>query len=508
VRTKLTIRSKLAAALALPLVAASITLAVQLRDESMVVYGSAAAGAVVLSVLMLVLANVWITRPLRRLADDARAVADERLPETVATVLAAPSDDAIVLEPVRGRGGAEIVEVAEALNALQRRAVELAAEQAALRRSVADALVNLGRRMQQLLSRQIDTISQLEAKEQNPELLEKLFKLDHLATRMRRNAESLLVLAGEEAPRQWRAAQPASDLVRAAIGEVEDYARVRIHQLDDATIVGHAVADISHVLAELLENGLSFSPPESVVDVWGRLLSQGYVVSISDHGIGMSAPDMARANERVAATDVLTVAPARHLGHYVVAQLAGRHGVRVVFSESPGGGVTVNVVVPPALVEGFEAPPAPSPAPPPQVRAPDPAPAPEPEREPEPLRTPAYVMPRSEPYAELVQDRIAREAEEIAASVEEVKETATAFSAAAPVDDLLPRLPRRRDSKRAPLASPVVPAPEPTARPAEPAEPAPMPEDVQSNMAVYAAFRAAAERGRQDANHPGYGGRP
>lgn len=567
-RTKLTIRSKLAAALALPLVALTVFVGFQLRDEGLAVYLLAALGSVSLSVFVLLLANVWITTPLRRLADEALEAADDRLPAIVEAVLAAPvDDDAIALEPVRGRGGAEIVDVANALNVLQQRAVELATEQAALRRSVADALKNLGRRTQQLLSRQIELISRLEQKEQNPELLDQLFKLDHLATRMRRNAESLLVLAGEEAPRQWRAAQPVGDLVRASLGEVEDYARVRIHQLDPATIVGHAVADLSHVLAELLENGLSFSPPDSVVDLYGRLTPHGYVVSVNDHGIGMSPDDLARANERIVTTNALALAPARYLGHYVVASLTKRHGVAVSLTESPGGGVTATIVLPPALVEDFEAS-EPEPA---QVfdfdaapivdtspvAAPEPgrqpSPEPEPEPEPEPLRAPAFLesattlypqvaapprlaavpepapvpdpglgaaagpepgpattsFERAEPYAELVALRREREAAEIAGAVEAVKDTSGApgfFESN--VDDLLPRLPRRRDHRvhaQAPIVMSPRPAPEvETAgepNPAQTAANVPVSEEVQSNMAVYAAFRAAAERGREDARH-------
>lgn len=626
--TKLTIRSKLAAALAVPLIALTVVVGFQLRDSSM--YLLAAAGSVALSVFVLYLANVWITKPLRALADEALEVANVRLPEVVGQVLAAPAADAAVhLQPVIGRGGAEISDVADALNVLQQKAVDLATEQAALRRSIADALVNLGRRTQQLLSRQIELISTLESREQNPELLDQLFKLDHLATRMRRNAESLLVLAGEEAPRQWRAAQPVGDLVRAALGEVEDFSRVRIHQLDNTTVVGHAVADLSHVLAELLENGLTFSPPDSVVDLYGRITPNGYVISVNDHGIGMTPEELARANERLVTSSSLTLAPSRYLGHYVVGQLTMRHAVAVALTESPGGGVTATIVLPPALVEGFEGPAAtsvfvfenfepdarPEPEPEPEaepdgIRAPayldepvpvdepvpaaavhfdfesieaDPetepepvpepeppapestapaaprvssflipaaqqqavfgeeAPKPEPEASPVPVRTAAGALPAGEPYPGLVADRNEREAEadavigaigDVIGAGDLVKEmNAVPYFVDANVDDLLPKLPRRRDGgrKTAPALTAAVAPPTPLTTPSNgyaaeasdseteaetetearsengeaPAAPtAPLSDEMQSNMAAYAAFRAAADRGREDAHRP------
>jgi signal transduction histidine kinase len=333
--------------------------AVEVREtanERVTTYAMLAVGAVLLAILVLALANLWITRPLRRLAREARAMASDRLPEAVDAVLNTPPGDDVVLpqvERVRVRGGAEVAGVVNALNHVQESALLLAAEQAVLRRNVADSFVHLGRRNQNLLARQLELISRLEADERDAEDLEQLFKLDHLATRMRRNAESLLVLAGEEPGRHWSAPIDAADVVRAALGEVEHYRRVQLQAMEPATISGRAVADVSHILAELLDNALSFSPPESTVEVYGRFAPNGYALEVVDHGIGMTADDLARANQRLAASESFTIAPSRYLGHYVVAHLAQRHAVSVELGETPGGGVSASIVLPPAIVDNW-----------------------------------------------------------------------------------------------------------------------------------------------------------
>ena len=222
-------------------------------------YLLAAVGAVALALLVLALANRWITKPLSRLADEARVMASERLPNAVNSILETPLGDDVVpptIEPIHVRGGAEVSGAVEALNAVQESAIGLAVEQVLLRRNIADSFVNLGRRNQNLLSRQLDLITHLEQEESDAEELEQLFQLDHLATRMRRNAESLLVLAGEEPARQWSAPVPVADVLRAALGEVEQYSRVRLQSVDETTVAGKAVADVSHIVAELVENAL------------------------------------------------------------------------------------------------------------------------------------------------------------------------------------------------------------------------------------------------------------
>ena len=358
---KLTIRSKLAAALAIPLVGVAAAVIRQVADAQgsteadPTVVIAAGGGVVFFTLFILWLANRMITRPLRALADEAQAMANERLADAVASVLASEPDEDFTppeLDPIAVHGGAEITGVVDALNAVQASALELAVEQALLRRTVSDSFVNLGRRNQNLLARQLELISKLETDETDAKTLEALFQLDHLATRMRRNAESLLVLAGEEPPRQWTKPVHIGDVVRAAMGEVEQYHRVRIHPgSDDTTIAGRAVTDISHLLAELLENALTFSPPTSNVDLYARHGDDGYfLVTINDDGIGMQPDDMERANARLATPEVFTIAPSRYLGYFVVANLAARHRVRVQLATAPSGGVTVSVWLPPTLL--------------------------------------------------------------------------------------------------------------------------------------------------------------
>ncbi len=350
-------------------------------------------GSVMLAIALLWLTSRWITRPLRALADQAIAMAGQRLPAAVQEILETPVNEEIVqpeVEPVRVHAGGEVNDVEVALNKVQDSAVSLAVEQATLRRSVADAYVNLGRRNQNLLSRQLEFITQLENDESDPETLEHLFRLDHLATRMRRNAESLLVLAGLAPPRTWSAPVAMGDVVRGALGEVEGYRRVRLRHVDDARVDGAAAADVSHVVAELVENALSFSPPDADVEVYGRRDDHGYVITIVDSGIGMHEDDLERANELISSANAVTLAPSRFLGHYVVAQLAARHGLTVQLAASPAGGLTAMVALPGALL-GLA--PAQTNEPPAEVAAPVATPSGEPER-------PVTALPRRESGAE------------------------------------------------------------------------------------------------------------
>jgi signal transduction histidine kinase len=362
-------------------------------------YLAIAIGSLLLAIALLRLTNRWITQPLRALADQAVSVASERLPAAVKQILATPVTDEVVrpdLVPVHVRAGGEVREVEDALNRVQESAVDLAVEQAQLRRNVADAYVNLGRRNQNLLSRQLEFITQLENDESDPDTLEHLFRLDHLATRMRRNAESLLVLAGHEAPRTWSAPVEIGDVVRGALGEVEGYQRARLRHLDAALVDGGVAADVSHVVAELVENALSFSPPDSDVEIYGRRDDFGYLLTILDSGLGMAPDDLEFANALFSGVETHAVAASRYLGHYVVAQLAVRHGLGVHLAASPGGGITATVALPSVLVGGA-APDGSSetePAPPlPRRVALVPEPDVEPQPEPAPQPVPAAVDP-------------------------------------------------------------------------------------------------------------------
>jgi len=313
-----------------------------------------AAGVIALAIVITYVATTSITRPLRKLRDEADDMAGRRLPEAVRSILETPLGDDVELPevaPIQVRTRDEVNDVVAALNKVQERTLALAVDQAVLRRNIADSFVNLGRRNQNLLDRQLEFITELEQTETEPDQLEALFRLDHLATRMRRNAESLLVLAGTESPRTWGVPVEVDAVVRAGLGEVEDYRRVQIRNLEGAAVAGGAAAGISHVIAELTENALQFSPPDEQVEIKGRRSHEGYVIAIADNGIGMPAEDLERANRRLSGDESYTVAPSRYLGHYVAGQLAARLGVGVRLQDNPAGGLIATIVLPPSLLE-------------------------------------------------------------------------------------------------------------------------------------------------------------
>ncbi|MEX2659830.1 MAG: ATP-binding protein [Acidimicrobiales bacterium] len=227
----------------------------------------------------------------------------------------------------------------------------LSEQQSAQRASVSELFVNLARRNQSLLDRQLALIDDLEQGERDPDALAELFKLDHLATRIRRNAESLLVLSGEEPSRRWGAPVALAEVARAAVAEVEDFTRANIAVDDDVAVSGRAVADLAHLLAELIENATAFSPPTTPVQVRGRRARDGRcLMTVEDRGIGMSLPELAAVNERLASPPEADVDLDRRLGFRVVSRLAARYGVRVALAETPGGGVTAVIEIPAELV--------------------------------------------------------------------------------------------------------------------------------------------------------------
>jgi K+-sensing histidine kinase KdpD len=224
-------------------------------------------------------------------------------------------------------------------------------EQAALRQSISDLLHNLARRSQGLVDRQLELIDELERKEVDPDRLHELFRMDHLATRMRRNVENLIVLSGVDQRRRWSASVPLRDVVEAAVGEVEDYSRVQVAGMHGLTLAGHAASDVAHLLAELVENATSFSSPTTTVEVSGGPTGNGYVLEIEDHGIGMSDAELAEANRRLAEPLAADVAVSRMMGFHVVGRLAARHGIRVQLRHCWFGGVTALVLLPAALLD-------------------------------------------------------------------------------------------------------------------------------------------------------------
>ncbi|MGW2563132.1 sensor histidine kinase [Streptomyces sp. NPDC001514] len=315
---------------------------------------------------LVVLAARSITRPLVAIADEADSVARTGLPAAVARIQEAEAGEELVsVPPRRMPGGAlELTRLATALHNVERTAIALATEQAVLRRNSSESLASLGRRNQALLSRQLGLITALERQEVDPDALGELFQLDHLATRMRRNAESLLVLAGEElAPRTWAGLVTAAEVVQSAIAEVEEYQRVVVVDVQAGRIRGRVVAELSHLLAELIENALVFSPSSRPVEIYGWRDGGEYCLAVVDRGSGMTAEELARSNARLTGRESFLVAPTRYLGHYVVGTLAARLGAQVDLRPTAGqggstAGVTAYVALPATLVEVPETQPA------------------------------------------------------------------------------------------------------------------------------------------------------
>ena len=292
-----------------------------------------------------------ITTPLENLVIRARAVAQQELPQLVRTLRSEENFDELpkpVAIPVTNND--EIGQLVDAFNDVQFTAHELATEQALGRRNVAAMFVNLGRRNQQLLQRILGLLTDLERDEEDPDTLRDLFVLDNVVTRMRRNAESLLVLAGGQTPRQWSNPVSLEDTVRSALSEVEGYERIDIAALAEVRIPGNVVADVAHLLAELIENAVSFSDPSTQVLIGGHFESDGYLVTIFDQGIGMTEEELEDNNRRIVNPPPLDQAPTRFLGLFVVGRLADRHDIRVRLAKAPGRGVMARILIPNATI--------------------------------------------------------------------------------------------------------------------------------------------------------------
>src|SRR6185437_11412566 len=295
-----------------------------------------------------------MVRPLRRLRAGALEVAGIRLPETVRRMSESEGDGLAVpldVAPIEVDSTDEIGEVARAFDQVHREAVRLASNEAALRGNVNAMFVNLSRRSQSLVERQIRLIDDLEQGEQDSERLANLFQMDHLATRMRRNSENLLVLAGHEVSRRWTQSVALVDVLRAAVSEIEQYERVTLNVQPGISVRGQAVNDVVHLLSELVENATSFSAAETPVAVSGHLLNSGGVLlDITDQGVGMGAGEMAHANWRLDNPPVVDVAVSRRMGLFVVARLAARHGIRVRLRPASMGGLTALVWLPDEVI--------------------------------------------------------------------------------------------------------------------------------------------------------------
>lgn len=293
-----------------------------------------------------------VVRPLRQLRASALDIADNRLPDVVRRLHETePTDEPVQVQPVELDTRDEVGQVARAFDRVHFEAVRLATEQARMRSNVNSIFTNLSRRSESLVLRQLQLIDDLENNEQDPSQLASLFQLDHLATRMRRNNENLLVLAGEEQGRRWNQPVPLFDVVRAATAEVEQYERVVLYELPDVAVSGHAATDVVHLVAELIENATAFSGPETQVLVGAKMLAAGDVVlDIADAGIGIRPEELDRINRRLAEPPVLDVAISRRMGLFVVGRLAAKYGIQVRLTGSGPTGLNALVRIPPALL--------------------------------------------------------------------------------------------------------------------------------------------------------------
>ncbi|MDW6058341.1 nitrate- and nitrite sensing domain-containing protein [Streptomyces sp. FXJ1.4098] len=316
------------------------------------------AGAAGILGLLALLASIFVSfrigrtliRDLSRLRKDAQDASSVRLPNVMRRLGAGEQIDVETEAPRREFGQDEMGQVGLALNTLQRAAVEAAVKQAELRQGVSDVFVNLARRSQVLLHRQLTLLDAMERRTEDTDELADLFRLDHMTTRMRRHAEGLVILSGAAPSRQWRKPIQLMDVVRAAVAEVEDYERIEVRRMPRLAVNGPAVGDLTHLIAELLENATVFSPPHTAVQVHGERVAKGFTLEIHDRGLGMTSDALLEANQRLAETPEFELSDTDRLGLFVVSRLAQRQGVRVSLQPSPYGGTTAIVLIPSALL--------------------------------------------------------------------------------------------------------------------------------------------------------------
>ncbi|WP_320067608.1 nitrate- and nitrite sensing domain-containing protein [Micromonospora sp. RTGN7] len=306
--------------------------------------------AVVVSVVVALRVGRALAQRLSGVRTAALEMAEQRLPDLVTRLRRGEDVDVAREAPLLEFGRDEIGQVGAAFNEVSRTAVRAAVDEVALRRGLNEVFLNIARRSQGLVHRQLALLDRMERRVEDPDELAELFRVDHLATRLRRHAEDLVILAGAAPGRGWRNPVAMVDLVRGAISEVESYERVDLADTQPAATVGRAVGDVIHLLAELLENATAYSPPGTRVVVRGQSLPNGYALEIIDQGLGMSDEAMEEANRRLATPPEFDPSDSARLGLFVVARLAARHGVRVRLRPAAQGGVIAVVLIPPDLV--------------------------------------------------------------------------------------------------------------------------------------------------------------
>ncbi|MDV6012915.1 nitrate- and nitrite sensing domain-containing protein [Haloechinothrix sp. LS1_15] len=321
--------------------------------SGVIVLGALLGLAFALALLVVFAITRHLLRSLRQLRSSAMHVAESRLPEAVREIQES-NGDVVEITPVPVHSRDEAGELARAFDAVHRQALRLAAEQASMRNAYNSVFVNLSRRSQSLVQRQLQLIEQLERDEEDADQLATLFHLDHLATRMRRNNENLMVLSGSESGRRSGRPVSTADVLRAAVSEIEQYQRVVVQSPPTTKIVGHAASDLMRLLAELLDNATAFSPPETQVTVASCVLDSGAMsIDVLDNGIGMNAEEVVAANARMQASSPVDLVTSRRMGLFVVGRLASKHGFSVTLhGGKESEGVRACVAVPSQLVIG------------------------------------------------------------------------------------------------------------------------------------------------------------
>jgi signal transduction histidine kinase len=306
--------------------------------------------AVAASILVSLLVGRGLVRELTALSQSAHELADRQLPDVVRRLAAGQKVDVPTGDLGFSAKSDEIREVRDAFAKVRQTAVEAAVGQARLREGMSEVFRKLARRSQSLLHRQLTLLDSMERRARDPHLLEDLFRADHLTTRMRRNAENLIILSGHEPARGWRQPVPLVDVLLGAVAEVEDYTRIKVIASSGASLAGRAVGDVIHMIAELAENATAFAPPNTPVVMTGDVVGQGFAVEIEDRGLGMSAAKLAEVNDRLANPPSFDLSSADQLGLFVAGQLAKRHDIQIHLRLNPYGGATAIVLIPRGLV--------------------------------------------------------------------------------------------------------------------------------------------------------------
>jgi signal transduction histidine kinase len=316
----------------------------------LIVTGGVGLLLVIVSIVVAILTARSLVRELGSLRQSALSLANEQLPEVVDRLALGQEVDVSADAPDIPASSDEIGQVRDAFAAVQQTAVRAAVGQARLRQGMSDVFRNLARRSQSLLHRQLSLLDAMERRARDPQELEDLFRIDHLTTRMRRHAESLIILSGHAPARGWRNPVPLVDVLRAAVAEVEDYTRIRATSATQASLAGPAVGDVIHMIAELAENATMFSPPNTPVVIHGDTVGKGFAVEIEDRGLGMNDEQLQRVNDVLQNPPPFDPATSDQLGLFVAGQLAKRHDIKISLRPSPYGGTTAIVLIPQNLV--------------------------------------------------------------------------------------------------------------------------------------------------------------